>query len=76
MSRTVSRLFNTHTQAMTAVSELEGAGVPHRDISLVARKVGYWHAHTFIAGHVVVRAGDRLEVLAAPTGKVVAAFPR
>lgn len=43
MSRTVSRLFNTHTQAMTAVSELEGAGVPHRDISLVASNVDNWH---------------------------------
>ncbi|NOU28666.1 MAG: PQQ-binding-like beta-propeller repeat protein [Polyangiaceae bacterium] len=44
--------------------------------TLWTRKVGHWHAHTFIAGHVVVRAGDRLEVLAAPTGKVVATFPR
>ena len=43
MSRTISRLFNTHTQAMTAVSELERAGVPHHDISLVASNADNWH---------------------------------
>ncbi|MDO9248043.1 MAG: hypothetical protein Q7U11_16400, partial [Phenylobacterium sp.] len=43
MSRTVSRLFNSHTEAMTAVSELERAGISHNDISLVASNADNWH---------------------------------
>ena len=43
MTRTVTRLFNTHTEAMTAVSELEAAGFPHDDISLVASNADGWH---------------------------------
>lgn len=43
MSRTVTRLFNTHTEAMTAVSELEAAGIPHHDISIVASNADNWH---------------------------------
>lgn len=43
MSRTVSRLFNSHTEAMTAVSELERAGISHDDISLVASNADNWH---------------------------------
>lgn len=53
MSRTVSRLFNTHTEAMTAVSELEQAGVSHHDISLVASNADNWHdGHRHDTAHV------------------------
>jgi hypothetical protein len=44
MTRTVTRLFNTHTEAMSAVSDLEAAGIPHDDISLVASNADGWHA--------------------------------
>jgi outer membrane protein assembly factor BamB len=44
--------------------------------TLWTRKVGEWHAHTFVQGHVVVRTRDHIEVLEAPTGKPVAKFPR
>jgi hypothetical protein len=43
MTRTVTRLFNTHTDAMAAVSDLEAAGIPHTDISLVASNADRWH---------------------------------
>ena len=36
MSQTVTGLFDTYTAAERAVRDLEAAGVPHRDISLVA----------------------------------------
>lgn len=43
MSRTVSRLFNSHTEAMTAVSELERSGIDRDDISLIASNADNWH---------------------------------
>ena len=43
MTRTITRLFNTHTEAMAAVTDLEAAGIPHADISLVASNVDKWH---------------------------------
>src|SRR6188508_1524968 len=35
MSRTISRLYNSHAEARAAVRELEAAGVPHGDISIL-----------------------------------------
>ena len=43
MTRTITRLFNSHTEAMTAVTDLETAGIPHADISLVASNADKWH---------------------------------
>lgn len=44
---TVTRLFDTHTQALSAVSELEAAGFPADDISIVSNNTDNWHAgHT------------------------------
>jgi len=37
MTRTISRLFDTRSQAEAAVRDLETAGVPEDDISLIAR---------------------------------------
>ena len=37
MSQVVTRLFDSYAGAESAVQELEAAGVPHHDISLVAR---------------------------------------
>ena len=36
MTQAVTRLFDTHEQAESAVRRLEAAGVPHKDISLIA----------------------------------------
>ncbi|MDZ4371587.1 MAG: general stress protein [Phenylobacterium sp.] len=43
MSRTVTRLFNTHTEAMAAVTDLEAAGFRHDDISIIASNADNWH---------------------------------
>lgn len=43
MTRTITRLFASHTEAMTAVTDLETAGIPHADISLVASNADKWH---------------------------------
>lgn len=44
MTRTVTRLFDSHTEALAAVEDLERAGVDHRDISLVSNNHDNWHA--------------------------------
>ena len=43
MKRTITRLFNSQTEAMSAVTELEQAGIPHDDISLIASNGDNWH---------------------------------
>lgn len=43
MHRTITRLFNSHTEAMSAVTDLEQAGIPHDDISLIASNGDNWH---------------------------------
>ena len=35
MTQTISGLFDDHSSARAAVSELEGSGIPHSDISIV-----------------------------------------
>ena len=40
MQRTISRLFDSRTQAEAAVRDLEAAGIPDTDISLIARHAG------------------------------------
>jgi len=42
MTVTISRLYDTHTQAQAAVQRLETAGVPHSDISIVANNSDNW----------------------------------
>ncbi len=43
MTRTVTRLFNSHTEAMSAVTALEAASFRHDDISVVASNADNWH---------------------------------
>jgi len=43
MTRTVSALYDTYDAARSAVSELEAAGIPHSDISIVANNAANWH---------------------------------
>ena len=47
MSKTISRLFDSHADAMQAVTELERSGIDHDKISLVSNNADNWHA-----GHV------------------------
>jgi len=42
MTTTISRLYDTYADAERAVSRLEGAGVPHSDISIVANNSDNW----------------------------------
>lgn len=44
MTTTITGLFDTYDDARRAVQDLEAAGVPHRDISLVANNVRGEHA--------------------------------
>lgn len=40
---TITRLFNSHTEALDAVAELESSGVSHDRISLVSNNADNWH---------------------------------
>ncbi|AYM66006.1 hypothetical protein G6L68_23115 [Agrobacterium fabrum] len=85
--RTVTGLFDDYTDARTAVSELEAAGVPSRDISIVSNNAGGHYAEDTNAakgtgagagiGAVIGGAGGLLTglgVMAIPgVGPVVAA---
>lgn len=41
---TVTRLFDSHTEALDAVAELEDAGVSHDKISIVSNNADNWHS--------------------------------
>ncbi|PSC06720.1 hypothetical protein SLNSH_02690 [Alsobacter soli] len=43
MTKTVSALYDSYTEASAAVSALEAAGFPHSDVSLVANNTEKWH---------------------------------
>jgi hypothetical protein len=60
MTRTVSALYDTYDAARLAVDELEAAGIPHSDISIVANNSENWHhddARTNAAGGAGAGAG-------------------
>jgi len=43
MSKTITRLFDSHTQALAAVEELERAGIDRNHISLISNNADNWH---------------------------------
>ena len=43
MTVTISRLYDDYTSANKAVRDLEAAGVPHKDISIVASNADNWY---------------------------------
>jgi len=45
MTVTITRLYSDYTTASQAVTALEVAGVPHKDISLVANNADNWYSH-------------------------------
>jgi hypothetical protein len=57
MSRTVTRLFDHHTDAIQAVDELERAGISHDRISLVSNNSDNWHAGHQHSGDTDGRGG-------------------
>lgn len=59
MSRTITRLFDSHTQAIQAVDALEQAGVDHDRISIVSNNADNWHdGHKHAGGHAGGPLGD------------------
>ena len=62
MSKTITRLFDSHTQALDAVSDLEARGIDHDKISLVSNNTDKWHdghAHAGGAPGADGALGDR-----------------
>jgi len=53
--RTITRMYDDYTDAARAVSDLEGAGIPHREISLVANA----DAHGRATADSTLRTDDR-----------------
>lgn len=43
MTTTISRLYDNYTEAQRAVADLESAGVPHANISIVANNSSSWY---------------------------------
>jgi hypothetical protein len=45
MTVTISRLYDDYASASRAVTELEAAGIPHSDISIIASNSDNWYAN-------------------------------
>jgi hypothetical protein len=45
MTKTISRLYDSYTEAQRAVTDLEAAGVPHSNISIVANNSDEWYGN-------------------------------
>ncbi|MDO9338885.1 MAG: hypothetical protein Q7T61_21025 [Caulobacter sp.] len=59
MSKTITRLFDTHTQAVQAVEDLERGGVDHDRISIVSSNTDNWHdGHKHAGGSSTGPLGD------------------
>ena len=44
MTATISRLYNSYADAKEAVRNLEAAGVPNNDISIIASNADKWYS--------------------------------
>ena len=53
MTKTITRLFDTHTQALDAVDDLQRAGVDRDRISLVSNNADNWHAGDWRTGRAL-----------------------
>lgn len=58
MTTTLTGLFDHYDDARRAVQDLEAAGVPHRDISIVASNASGAHSDTVGAEDVAANAAD------------------
>jgi hypothetical protein len=61
MTKTISKLYPTYDRAQAAVRELETAGVPHSDISIVANNSDSWFAGNEAATKRVDRDHDGVD---------------
>ena len=68
---TVTRLFDSHTEALDAVSKLEAAGVSQDKISIVSNNADNWHSGSgnYNAGPLGDRNGDGENDVADGAGK-------
>lgn len=57
MSRTITRLFDHYSDAKAAVTELERAGIPHSDLSIVANNAHGEHDVSDVNDHGDVSRG-------------------
>lgn len=57
----ISRLYDNYTDATRAVSELERAGVPHSDISIVANNAEGWYSEDGRGSRHIDRDGDGVD---------------
>jgi len=57
MSKTITRLFDDYVDAQNAVKDLEAAGIPHDDISIVANNAHGEHGHENVNDHGDVTRG-------------------
>jgi hypothetical protein len=76
MSQIITRLFDTFGEAERAVVELERAGVPHGDISLVSHESGKSHPGVKVRephDHTADEAAGRDAGVGATTGGVIGA---
>jgi hypothetical protein len=60
MTVTISRLYDNYADAQRAVTNLEAAGVPHSDLSIVANNSDSWY-NTGKTGKKVDRDGDGVD---------------
>jgi hypothetical protein len=49
---TISRLYDDYSDASRAVAELERAGIPHSDISIIANNVEGWYGRDRTSGRI------------------------
>src|ERR1700674_4205176 len=61
MTATISRLFDNYSTAQQAVRDLETAGVPHSDISIVASNADGWYAADHGTRAAGVGTPDRID---------------
>jgi hypothetical protein len=66
MTTTISRLYNSYPEAKRAVSDLEAAGLPHSNISIVANNSDSWYDKN---SGKVDRDGDGVDDRAEGAGK-------
>jgi hypothetical protein len=51
MTKTVTRLFDTHTEALAAVNRLQESGIDQDAISIVSNNADDWHGKHQAGGH-------------------------
>ena len=80
MTKVISRLYNSYDRASQAVRDLEAAGVPHSDISLVANNADNWYSgngtrNASIATLMASMTGQKVRAKA-PASARLSAAPR